>query len=182
MKSRIVPRLVALGVVLALILLMAQALGAQWRSHRGSTARVSYLYELERKIYRLTNEARRKHGVPALTWETSLRDVARAHSVDMLRRNYFSHSSPDGRSPHERIRSGYPFGLSSSGENIWMGTGHDPRDASRLAHIIVNNWMSSAGHRQNLLNPEYTDIGVGAAVQGRNIRVTQVFVRTRKSR
>jgi uncharacterized protein YkwD len=181
MKSRIVPRLVVLGVGLALILLMAQALGAQWRS-RGSTARVSYLYELERQIYRLTNAARRKHGVPSLTWETSLRNVARAHSVDMLRQNYFSHTSPDGRSPHKRIRSGYPFPVSNTGENIWMGTGHDPGNTSRLAHIIVNNWMSSAGHRENLLNQAYTDIGVGAAVQGRNIRVTQVFVRTRKSR
>ena len=181
MMRRIVPRLVVLCVGLALILLMAQALGAQWRS-RGSTARVSYLYELERKIYRLSNEARRKHGVPSLTWETSLRDVARAHSVDMLRGNYFSHMSPDGRSPHDRIRSGYPFGLSSTGENIWMGTGHDSGDTNRLAHIIVNNWMSSAGHRQNLLNPEYTDIGVGVAARGKNVRVTQVFVHTRKSR
>jgi uncharacterized protein YkwD len=178
---RIAPIFVVIGVCLALTLLMVQALGAQWRSS-GSTGPVSYLYQLERKVYRLTNEVRRRHGVPPLTWETSLRDVARAHSIDMLRRNYFSHMSPDGRSPHERIRSGYPFGLSSTGENIWSGTGHDPRDTSRLAHIIVNNWMSSAGHRQNLLNPEYTDIGVGAAARGKNIRVTQVFVHTRKSR
>jgi len=181
MMRRIGPRLVVLGVGLTLILLMAQGLAAQWRS-RGSTARVSYLYELERKIYRLTNEARRKHGLSSLTWETSLRDVARAHSVDMLRKNYFSHMSPDGRSPHDRIRSGYPFALSSTGENIWMGTGHDPGETNRLAHIIVNNWMSSAGHRQNLLNPEFTDIGVGVASQGKNVRVTQVFVHTRKSR
>jgi uncharacterized protein YkwD len=160
---------------------MAQALGAQWRS-RGNTARVSYLYELERKIFRLTNEVRRKHGVSSLTWETSLRDVARAHSVDMLRGNYFSHMSPDGRSPHDRIRSGYPFDLSSTGENIWMGTGHDPGDTTRLARIMVNNWMSSAGHRQNLLNPEFTDIGVGVAARGNDVRATQVFVRTRKSR
>ena len=179
--SRIFPRLVVCGVGLALILLMTQGLGAQWRS-RESPARVSYLYELERKIYRLTNEVRRRHGVPSLTWETSLRDVARAHSIDMLRGNYFSHMSADGRSPHDRIRSGYPLALSGSGENIWMGTGHDPGNTTRLAHIIVNNWMSSAGHRQNLLNPEYTDIGVGAAVRGKNLRATQVFVHTRKSR
>lgn len=181
MMRRIAPRLVVIGVCLGLSLLMAQALSAQWR-RGGSTGHVSYLYEMERKIYRLTNEARRKHGVPSLTWETSLRDVARAHSADMLRSNYFSHMSRDGRSPHERIRSGYPFGLSSSGENIWMGTGHDPGDTTRLARIIVNNWMSSAGHRQNLLNPEYTDIGVGVAARGNDVRVTQVFVHTRKSR
>ncbi|MEJ2071422.1 MAG: CAP domain-containing protein [Syntrophobacterales bacterium] len=181
MMSRIVPRLVVLGVGLALILLMAQGLGAQWRS-KGSTARASYLYELERKIFRLTNEVRSKHGVPPLTWETSFRDVARAHSIDMLRGNYFSHLSPGGRSPHDRIRSGYPFALSSTGENIWMGTGYDPRNTNRLARIIMDNWMSSAGHRQNLLNPEFTDIGVGAAARGKNIRVTQVFVRTRKSK
>jgi uncharacterized protein YkwD len=179
--SRIARRFVVPGACLVLILLMAQALGAQWRSGP-RTGRVSYLYDLERKIFRLTNEARRRHGVPPLTWETSLQNAARAHSADMLRRNYFSHMSPDGRTPHERIRSAYPFPLSSTGENIWSGTGHDPGNTSRLARLIVNNWMSSAGHRQNLLNPEFTDIGVGVAARGRDIRATQVFVRTPKSR
>lgn len=179
--SRIARRFVVPGVCLVLVLLMAQALGAQWRGG-ASRGRVSYLYNLERQIFRLTNEVRRRQGMSPLTWETSLQNIARAHSADMLRRNYFSHLSPDGRTPQERIRSTYPFPLSSTGENIWSGTGHDPGNTTRLARLIVNNWMSSAGHRQNLLNPQFTDIGVGVAARGREVRATQVLVRTRKSR
>lgn len=179
--SQIARRLVVLGACLALMLLLSQSLGAQWR-RSPSTAGVSYLSEMERKIYQLTNEARRQHGAPPLTWETSLRDVARSHSADMLSRDYFSHTSPDGRTQHERLLAGYRFPLSMSGENIWSGTGHDPGNTSHVAAIIVNNWMSSAGHRQNLLNPEFTDIGVGVAAGGKDIRVTQVFVRTQKSK
>lgn len=178
---RIARRVVVPGTCLVLVLLMAQALGAQWRGG-AKTGGVSYLYEVERKIFHFTNEARGRHGVPTLTWETSLRDVARMHSADMLGRNYFSHTGPDGRTLHDRINSRYPFALSMSGENIWSGTGHDSGDTSHLARLIVNNWLSSAGHRQNLLNPEFTDIGVGVAARGRDIRATQVFVRTRKSR
>jgi uncharacterized protein YkwD len=174
-------RFVVPGLCLALILLLAPGLEAQWRGE-ARTERVSYVYNLERQIFRLTNEVRRRHGIPQLTWETSLEKVARTHSADMLRRNYFSHLTPEGQSPHERISASYPFPLSMTGENIWSGTGHDASNTSRLARLIVNNWMSSAGHRENLLNPKFTDIGVGAAAQGRDIRVTQVFVRTREAR
>ncbi len=179
--SRIAHRFVIPGACLVLTLLMAQTLGAQWRGE-ARQGRISYLYELERKVFLLTNEVRRRHGVPPLTWESSLRDVARAHSADMLRRNYFSHLAPGGQSPHDRICAGYPFPLSMTGENIWSGTGHDFRDTTRLARIIVNNWVSSAGHRQNLLNPRFTDIGVGVATRGREVKATQVFVCTRKSK
>ena len=178
---QITQRFIVLGACLALILLMTQGLGARWR-RSPSTAGVSYLSEMERKIYSLTNEVRRREGVPSLTWETSLCEVARSHSTDMLTRNYFSHINPEGQASHDRIVSNYRFDLSMSGENIWSGTGHDYGETNRLAHIIVNHWMSSAGHRKNLLNPEFTDIGVGVAARGRDIRVTQVFVRTRKSK
>jgi len=179
--SRICRNFLISGACLVLILLMAQILGAQWRGEARS-GRISYLYDLERKIFRFTNEVRRRHGVPPLTWESSLRDVARAHSADMLRRNYFSHVNPEGKSPHDRICKAYPYPLSMTGENIWSGTGHDPGDSTRLARQIVNNWVSSAGHRQNLLNPKFTDIGVGVAARGRDVRATQAFVCTRKSR
>jgi uncharacterized protein YkwD len=179
--SRILRRLLLPSACLVLVLLLAPSLEAQWRS-RARPGRVSYLYDMERNIYRLTNEVRRRHGVPPLTWESSLRDVARAHSADMLRRNYFSHVSPDGQTSHNRITAKYPFPVSMTGENIWSGSGLDSRNTSQLARLIVNNWMSSAGHRQNLLNPKFTDIGVGVAAQGQDVRATQVFVRTRKSR
>jgi uncharacterized protein YkwD len=178
---RIAPRIISLGVCLALILLLAQALGAQWkRSPRA--AGVSYLSTLERTIYTLTNQVRRRHGLSTLTWETSLRNSARSHSADMLLRNYFSHNNREGQSPHDRILSEYRFPFSISGENIWSGTGHDPGQTKFLARTIVDSWMSSAGHRENLLNPDFTDVGVGVAARGKDVRATQVFVRTRQKR
>lgn len=141
---------------------------------------VVYLAELERSIYRLTNEERRKQGLASLNWERSLSGVARAHSADMLIKGYFAHLSPEGKSPHERIAAGYPFGLALTGENIWSSTGYDAGEPRRLARMIVDRWMTSPGHRKNLLNPNFTDIGIGVATRGKDIRATQVFVRTKQ--
>ena len=175
--SKTLKKVVVFGVCLPLFLAAAQSLSA-----RVPTAGVSYLPELERAIYHFTNEVRQRNGVPPLTWDNSLRDVARAHSADMLVRNYFSHNSPEGRTPHDRIRAGCRYPLSMTGENIWMGTNYQARDIRQLAHIIVDNWMSSPGHRTNLLHPQFTDIGVGVAANGKEVQVTQAFIRHQQPR
>ena len=168
--SRMWSKILVMGAGLALILAVAQALGA-----RVPTAGVSYLPELERAIFHFTNEVRQKNGFSTLTWENCLRDVSRGHSADMLVRNYFDHNSPEGRTPFDRIRAGCRFPWSMAGENIWMGSGYPAGDVRQLARIVVDNWMSSPGHRRNLLNPGFTDIGVGVAASGREVRVTQAF-------
>ena len=56
-----------------------------------------------------------------------------------------------------------------------MGSGYPAGDVRQLARIVVDNWMSSPGHRSNLLHPGFTDIGVGVAASGREVRVTQAF-------
>jgi uncharacterized protein YkwD len=108
--------------------------------------------------------------------------VARGHSADMLVRHYFSHNSPEGSSHDDRIRAGCRLNMDMTGENIWMGTGRQNTNTRQLARSIVDNWMSSPGHRSNLLHPEYTDIGVGAATNGKEVQVTQVFIRHRQRR
>ena len=65
--------------------------------------------------------------------------------------------------------------MSWTGENIWMGSGYPAGDVRQLARMVVDSWMSSPGHRQNLLHPEFTDIGVGVAASSREVRVTQAF-------
>ena len=175
--TRILKSMPVLGACLTLILALAQASSA-----RVPSAGIPYSFELERAIYRLTNEVRQKNGVPTLTWENSLRDVARAHSADMLARNYFSHNSPEGRTPNDRIQAHCPISLTMSGENIWMGSNYQNRDIRQLARTIVDNWMSSPGHRLNLLHPEFTDIGVGVATNGMDVQVTQIFIRHRQKR
>lgn len=179
--SRIKNRIIVLAASLALVLSLAQGLGAK-RAPGLQSVGGSYLPDLERAIYQFTNEVRQRNGVPTLTWENSLREVARAHSADMLVRNYFSHVNPEGRSPHERILAGCRYPLSMTGENIWMGSGRQTGDIRQLARIIVDNWMSSPGHRKNLLRPEFTDIGVGVAANGKNVQVTQVFIRHQQKR
>jgi uncharacterized protein YkwD len=170
-------RVIVLGACLVLLLSLAQGLGAK-RIPSLQSVGGSYLPDLERTIFQYTNEVRRRHGVAPLTWENSLRDVARAHSADMLARHYFAHKSPEGSTPQQRILAGCRLKITGTGENIWMGT-NQRGDSRQLARIIVDNWMASPGHRSNLLQPEFTDIGVGAATNGREVQVTQAFIRHR---
>jgi uncharacterized protein YkwD len=176
--SLIGKRVIVLGACLALLLSLAQVLSAKRLPSLQSVAG-SYLPDLERTIFQYTNEVRQRSGVPPLTWENSLRDVARGHSADMLVRHYFSHNSPEGSTPQQRILAGCRLNITGTGENIWMGT-NQRGDTRQLARHVVDNWMSSPGHRSNLLQPEFTDIGIGAATNGKEVQVTQVFIRHRQ--
>ncbi len=170
----------ALGVLLLFtgFLIVSQAgaqLGAKYprRTLRG----IAHLKEVESRIFRLTNEARRKNGLGILDRDDSLREVARAHSDDMLKRDFFSHVNPDGLSPAKRLAPVYSSTVVRTGENIWGGSGHDYSDPQLMARVIVDGWLSSPGHRKNIMNPDYTHLGVGVSVMGKEIRATQVFVR-----
>lgn len=92
----------------------------------------------------------------ALTWNAKLTDAASAHSVDMSAKNYFSHTSADGRTMVARIdATGYPW--SGLGENIAAGyVGIDS---------VMNGWVASDGHCANLMNPTFTEVGL-ACVPG----------------
>ena len=72
--------------------------------------------------------------------------------------------------------------VSRAGENIWSGSGQDYTDSKRLVQIIVDSWMSSPAHRANLLNPEYTHLGVGVSLLGKEIRATQLFTDAKSQR
>jgi len=78
--------------------------------------------------------------------------AARSHSKDMACNSFFSHTGSDGSSPSSRIsREGYSW--SAVAENIAAGYG-DPA-------TVVAGWMGSQGHKDNILNPNYTEIGIG---------------------
>ena len=119
----------------------------------------------EKEVVRLVNEARRNNGIVELTYNWELSRVARYKSQDMRDNSYFSHTSPTYGSPFKMIKS---FGISykTAGENIARG------QASPSA--VVNAWMSSPGHRANILNPSFTEIGVGYVADGRYW--TQMFI------
>lgn len=126
----------------------------------------------EDEVLRLVNEARARGAncgsegsfspTGPLTMQPQLRCAARVHSRDMVERDFFSHSDPDGNGPGHRVdQSGYRW--RTWGENI-AGSYPTPEAA-------VNAWLDSDGHCANMLNPSFEHIGVGHFGQG----WTQVF-------
>jgi uncharacterized protein YkwD len=169
------------AVALALLLTLLLGLPPAWaqlrvRQNPRGKAHPFYLKEVERRIYQLTNEARRKSHLSPLDKDDTLVATARTHSNDMLTRDFFNHVNPDGKAPQDRIVPAYSRTLARTGENIWGGHGYDYSDSKLLARVIVDSWMTSPGHRANLLNPNYTHLGVGVSVLGKEIRATQNFV------
>ena len=144
-----------------------------------STERVS---EMEEKVHAGINAARASNGVaPKLRWVDKLSEVARNHSEDMANRGYFDHDTPEGRDPSERIdRSGYNCWKNNYyevAENITVVLVDDSLD--RMADDAVRSWLTSPGHRTNLLGKQYDRTGVGVSFgrwKGhRAAYVTQVF-------
>ncbi|ALC85693.1 hypothetical protein AM499_07545 [Bacillus sp. FJAT-22090] len=109
------------------------------------------------QVVDLTNQERAKQGLKALQIDTKLTQSAQAKSQDMKDKNYFSHTSPTYGSPFDQMKS---FGVTykAAGENIAMG--------QRSAKEVVDGWMNSPGHRENIMNPSYTHIGVGLSDSG----------------
>ena len=107
----------------------------------------------EAAVLALVNEARADAGCGALTADPALAAVARAHSADMRDRDYFSHTSPEGLSPFDRAeQAGVGY---SQAENIAFGQSD--------AAAVMEAWLESPGHRENILDCELTRLGVGVA-------------------
>ena len=119
----------------------------------------------ESEVVRLVNEARKQNGLSPLTINWELSRVARYKSQDMVDKHYFSHTSPTYGSPFDMMKA---FGISyrTAGENIAYG--------QRTPQEVVNAWMNSAGHRANILNGSFTQIGVGYVAAGNYW--TQMFI------
>ncbi len=113
------------------------------------------------KVVDLTNAERRANGVRELRVSGFLQQAAQIHADDQSRRNYFGHNSPEGLTPRDRILAlGYEA-QSTTGENIYNGFGSTSYTSPEAA---LTAWMASPGHRANILNPIYTELGVGLAI------------------
>lgn len=117
----------------------------------------SSVLSYEKEVVRLVNEIRAENGLNELTYNWELSRVARYKSQDMKDNKYFSHTSPVYGSPFQMMKA---FGITyrSAGENIARG--------QRSPQEVVNAWMNSSGHRANILNASYTQIGVGYVADG----------------
>ena len=125
---------------------------------------------LEDEVTALINQERAKAGCDPVRTDERLRTAARAHSADMARHNYFSHTGRDGSDFVRRLaRAGYPSSA-AAGENIAYGY--------PTARAVVDGWMNSEGHRRNILNCSAKVTGVGLAYRDSTPYWTQVFGRT----
>ncbi|MGC9665524.1 CAP domain-containing protein [Planosporangium sp. 12N6] len=122
--------------------------------------------DAEAAVVMLVNQERAKAGCDPLSVDSRLATAARDHSADMAARDYFAHDTPEGVSVGTRVtNAGYRW--SAVGENIAKGQSD--------ATSVMQAWMNSPGHRANILNCRYTNIGVGLAYQGRTPLWTQDF-------
>jgi uncharacterized protein YkwD len=137
---------------------------------------VRQLAKVEDLVFEMTNQARRDRGLGPLSKDDELRNVARAYSNDMLVRRFFDHTTPDGVSFDERISERYRHRVRIIGENIWSASGYSPGTIRQVAKDIVDDWMSSPGHRENILDPRFTHLGVGVSARHQSLRATQEFV------
>lgn len=113
----------------------------------------------ELRSFQLHNQSRKQNGVRQLCVHPSLQKAARAHSKDMIQRGYFSHDTKgSGRDPGQRLKAaGYDW--RTYGENIGYDSSPDR---------MHNAWMNSSGHRKNILNGSFKEVGIGAVTGNYN--------------
>lgn len=136
---------------------------------------------VEDLIFKLTNRERNIRGLKSLKFDDRLKMAARQHSNDMLRKRYLSHTSSMeiSKTPLQRIyNSGLP--VLGVGENVAENIGDAVSflledDPDSLVKLIMKKWMESPAHRKNILNPDFSHMGVGSVAEGRLHKVTQNF-------
>ena len=110
----------------------------------------------EQEVFDLVNQIREENGLEPFVYNETLAETARAHSQDMIDRDFFDHYNPDGKSPFDRMRDN-GLSYSMAAENIAVGY--------PSPEAVVEGWMNSEGHRANILGG-CEELGVGLALGG----------------
>jgi len=127
---------------------------------------------VERRAFEQTNVARAKNGLPTLVWDPELCRMAREHSEQMAKLGYFSHETPDGLQLKERAHLSGILHFRVIGENIAYNKGYE--DPGGFA---VERWLTSSGHRANMLYPGFQASAIGSYVAADgSTYLTQVFI------
>lgn len=129
--------------------------------------------EVRMEIHKQVNRERVLHGLPNLSYSTQLQRPAQSHSEDMAQNSYFSHTSPLGRDFSDRYRK-HGVSCRGGGENI-LKTTESPDMERDFAKEVVEAWMNSPGHRENILRPRFNTEGIGIATEDGTAYVTQNF-------
>lgn len=110
----------------------------------------------EKQMLTMVNEERQKRGIAPITQDISLQNLARKYALEMLTRGYFSHYTPEGLSPFDRMnQAGIPF--TYAGENLAF---------SANVQLAMQGLMNSKGHRENILSTNYHKVGIGVMDAG----------------
>jgi len=119
------------------------------------------------QVLALVNKERAKENLAPLKLNTALTKVAQLKSEDMKNKNYFNHTSPTYGSPFAMMQQ---FGINYkyAGENIAKG--------QKTAEAVVTAWMNSEGHRKNIMNKNFTEMGLGYVKSGSTTYWTQMFI------
>jgi uncharacterized protein YkwD len=128
--------------------------------------------EVERRAFEQTNRVRIKNGLPALEWDGDVCRMARTHSENMSRLNFFSHVTPAGLRLRDRARAAGIITYTVLGENIAYNQGYEDPGA-----FAVERWMASPKHRANILSSEFRAMAIGTyiAADG-SVFLTQTFI------
>jgi uncharacterized protein YkwD len=134
-------------------------------------AEPSDLASLEADLLARVNRVRGDHHLVPLVRRSDLDRVALAHSNDMAQRGYFSHESPEGANPLDRLQQHGVTDMRLAAENLGKTTQSDP------SAQIVRSWLQSPDHRSNLLAPalNFTGIGIARGADG-SLIYTQVYI------
>jgi len=130
------------------------------------------IVDAETEIFNLINKERRRNNLGELEWNDGLARLARDYSSRMARGGFFDHSDPDGATVVERAKDARIKNWSKIGENLFYCQGiYD------FGFVAVKGWMKSQTHKDNILDGDWTDSGIGIA-QSRSgqIYITQVFI------
>jgi|GEM_PF-4080790 len=117
-------------------------------------------------LHILVNLQRANNGLPNLQWDESLAQIALLHSNDMQKNNYFTHNDLQGQDPSYRLNCNNPR------ENIAWTEGYS---LDKVSGIIIDDWMGSQQHRENILNSISTSEGIGVSITGSHVIVTEDF-------
>ncbi len=115
------------------------------------------LEQLEAELHRAVNEFRTGEHLIALERRAELDAVARAHSEDMLKRDFFAHETPEGWNWVDRLGRAGIAGFAMAGENVGQTSQQPPNER------ILTGWKNSPAHRENLVARPYNATGIGIA-------------------
>ena len=138
--------------IVALLLVVELSACAQVAAVSSSAPSTSSVNEEVQDLAALINKHRKSIGCGSLAWSATIARVAQAHSDDMVRRNYFTHNTPEGVTVAQRLRAA-GIQWTREAENIAAG--------QATAKAVFNAWMASPGHRENIENCKLHEHGIG---------------------